>query len=235
LKLMGGRAFRAPSVYEQVYNDGGITQARAVDEARGLSLSPESIWSGELEYAQRFGTDWVALVDGFVSRVQDIISAGPDAPGSSVIRFQNSATPVLVAGGDLELRRELRNQWMLAATYGYQRAQFFFSHEALVNAPSHLASLKAIAPLAPDLALLALRATLDAPRRVRLDAEETTGTSVLLDATLSGTLRAAGLHYVFGVYNLADQRAQVPVSATFASRTIPQFGRTVLFELSGTF
>jgi hypothetical protein len=28
---------------------------------------------------------------------------------------------------------------------------------------------------------------------------------------------------------------QVPVSSTFASRTIPQFGRTILFDVTGTF
>src|SRR5256885_6485086 len=64
LKLMGGRAFRAPSIYEQVYNDGGVSQARA------LSLEPESIWSGEVEYSQRFRGDWVALVGGHLARVQ---------------------------------------------------------------------------------------------------------------------------------------------------------------------
>ena len=240
LKIMGGRAFRAPSVYEQVYNDGGDTQARAVDPARGLSLLPESIWSGEVEYSQRFRTDWVALVSGYVSRVQDIISAGPDAPGSDVIRFQNSPTPVLLAGGDVELRREFRNQWMLSASYGYQRARYLTSQladTALVNAPEHLASFKGIAPLVPELALLGLRATLEAPRRISLGSPDTTGTSLIVDATVSGTLKSLGrgLHYTFGIYNLADQHTFVPVSRTFASPVMPQNGRTLLFDLTGSF
>jgi outer membrane receptor protein involved in Fe transport len=238
LKLMGGRAFRAPSVYEQGYNDGGVSQARAVDPDRGLSLSPESVWSGEIEYSQRFRTDWVALVDGYVSRVQDIIAAGPDAEGSSAIRFQNSATPVLLAGAEVELRRELRNQAMFSVSYGWQRARYLTSQlddTSLVNAPQHMGSFKALAPIAPEIALLGVRATLEAPRRIDLASPDTTGTSLILDATISGTLRGLGMHYTAGVYNLADQRAQVPVSATFASRTIPQNGRTLLFELSGTF
>lgn len=238
LKLMGGRAFRAPSVYEQNYNDGGITQLPGVDPTRGLSLTPESVWSGEVEYSQRFHTDWVALVDGYLSRVQDIISAQPDAPGSPVIRFQNSLTPVQLAGVEVELRRELRNQLMLSASYGFQRARYLTAQLAdtsLVNAPQHLAALKAIVPIAPDVALLGLRGTLEAPRRIALAASDTTGTSLVLDATISGTLRSVGAHYTAGVYNLADQRVQVPVSSTFASRTIPQNGRTLLFQLDGSF
>jgi outer membrane receptor protein involved in Fe transport len=207
-----------------------------VDPARGLSLAPESIWSGEIEYSQRFGGDWVALASGHLSRVRDIISAGPDAPGSAMLRFQNSATPVLLAGADVELRREFRRQWMLSATYGYQRARYLSGQAGdknLVNAPEHLASFKGVAPILPDLVLLGLRLTLDAPRRIRLDSAQTTGTSLIVDATVSGTVK--GLHYTAGVYNLADQRAQVPVSATFASATIPQNGRTLLFDLTGTF
>ena len=106
---------------------------------------------------------------------------------------------------------------------------------SLVNAPEHLASFKGIAPIVPELALLGLRATLETPRRIRLDSSDTTGTSLILDATVSGTLKSFGLHYTFGIYNLADQRAQVPVTGTFASRVMPQNGRTLLFDLTGTF
>jgi outer membrane receptor protein involved in Fe transport len=238
LKLMGGRAFRAPSIYEQVYNDGGDTQARAVDPARGLSLNPESIWSGEIEYAQRFKSDWVALVSGHLSRVEDIISAGPDKPGSTVIRFQNSPTPVLLAGGDFELRREFRRQWMLSASYGYQVANYLtyqLDDKSLVNAPAHLASFKGVAPLLSEVALLGLRVTLEAPRRISLDATDTTGTSLIIDATLSGSIKGFGVRYTAGIYNLADQKSVVPVSGTFASPTMPQNGRTLLFDLTGTF
>ena len=44
------------------------------------------------------------------------------------------------------------------------------------------------------------------------------------------------LSYVFlGIYNLADQRAQEPVSGSFASQVMPQNGRTLLFDLTGAF
>ena len=76
------------------------------------------------------------------------------------------------------------------------------------------------------------RATLEAPRRISLAASDTTGTSLILDTTISGSFgKDASFHYVFGIYNLADQKALVPVSETFASRVMPQNGRTLLFQL----
>jgi outer membrane receptor for ferrienterochelin and colicins len=233
LKLMGGRAFRAPSIYELTYNDGGATQARA------QSLDPESIWSGEFELTQRFATDWAALIGGHLARAQDLIGAAPDSPGSTVLRFQNSATPVLLTGADFEIRREWRRQWMFSASYEYQVAKYQDSSLAdaqLVNAPMHLASAKLLAPVLSTVALLGVRATLEAPRRISLDSSLNTGTSMILDVTMSGSFgHDSSLHYVFGVYNLADQRTLVPVSETFASPVMPQNGRTLLFQLDGRY
>ncbi len=238
LKLMGGSAFRAPSIYEQVYNDGGMFQARAVDPARHLSLNAESIYSGEIEYSQRFLEDWVALVAAHAAGVKGIIEAGPDTPGSSVLRFANSKTPTLLAGADVEIRREFRRGWMLAASYGYQRAQYLdkkIADPRLVNAPEHLASFRGIAPLLRDLVSLALRLSLEAPRRISLDSLATTSTALIADASVSGAIRDYGLHYTVGVYNIANVRYEVPVSSTFASKTMPQNGRTFLVDLTGTY
>ena len=230
LKLMGGRAFRAPSIYEQVYNDAGATQAKAVDPARGLDLGPESIWSGEAEYSQRFFTDWVALLGGHYSSVNGFITIGPDAPGSTVVRFQNSPDDVQLKGLDVELRRDLHRQVMLSASYSYQSATRT-AEGKLVNAPEHLACLKGLAPLIPDQLLLGVRLTLEAPRRISAGSDAETRGAAVADVTLSGTVREPGLSWTLGVYNLADQKYDVPVSTTFASRTLPQNGRTLLFNV----
>jgi hypothetical protein len=55
------------------------------------------------------------------------------------------------------------------------------------------------------------------------------------DAAVSGSIREYGLHYTAGVYNLADQRYEVPVSSTFAGRTMIENGRTFLVDLTGTY
>ena len=239
LKIMGGRAFRAPSIYEQVYNDGGTTQVRALDPARGLTLGPESIYSGEIEYTQRFKEDWLALGAVHASYLQGIIDSRPDessTPVSKVIRYANSP-PAIAVGGDVELRREWRRGWMLAATYGYQRAQFLegAGNQRLPNAPEHLASFRGVVPVVRELASLGVRVRLEAPRRLRQGSDETTQSAAVIDATVSGYLRDFGLRYTVGVYNVTDWRFEIPVTETFASRTIPQNGRTFLLDVLATF
>lgn len=238
LKLMGGRAFRAPSIYEQDYNDSGITEVPAVDPARGLTLGAESVYSGEIEYSQRFREDWVAVVAGYVSHLEGLISTIPDTPGSDLLRYANSDFPAMVIGGELELRREWRQGWMLGAMYGYQRAFYRDSpldNPRLVNAPEHLASIRGVAPVVAELVSAGLRLTLEAPRRIDLGSDDVTGTAVVADATISGSVRRFGLRYVVGVYNLADWRHELPVDDGFLSRTMPQNGRTFLLDLVGTY
>ncbi len=45
IKLMFGRAFRAPSIYEEFYTDGGQTTLPGNDPKRGTVLKPESVYS----------------------------------------------------------------------------------------------------------------------------------------------------------------------------------------------
>jgi outer membrane receptor for ferrienterochelin and colicin len=238
LKIMGGRAFRAPSIYEQDYNDNGMTQARAVDPARHLTLGPESIYSLEVEYSQRFRDDWIALGAVHASYLQGIIDSLPDdasKPDSPVIRYANSP-PALAIGGDVELRREWRRGAMLAVTYCYQRARLLegTGNTRLPNAPEHLASFRGVVPVVRDLASLGARIRLEAPRQLQ-NSDVTTSTAAVIDATLSGALRDYGIRYVIGVYNITDWTFRVPVTETFASRTMPQNGRTFLIDLLATF
>lgn len=234
LKLLFGRAFRAPSIYELYYSDGGISQVPALP-----GLQPESVYSGEIEYSQRFLEDWVALGAVHSSYVTRIISTREDAPGSAQVRYQNSDIPALTLGGDVEIRREWRRGWMVSAMYGYQRAEFLDSSLAnprLINAPEHLASFRSVFPVVPEVASLGVRMTLEAPRRIVYESDETTDrTGVVVDATVSGDIRRFGIHYTFGVYNIADFRYSVPVTDTFRSRTMPQNGRTFMLDFMVTY
>lgn len=237
LKLMGGRAFRAPSIYEQFYSDGGTTEVPAVDPARKLTLGPESVVSGEVEYSVRFLTDWVALAAFHTSYVEGIIVDVPDGPGSALFRYANSASPALVAGGEIELRREWRRGIMLSGSYGYQQARLLdatLKNPALVNAPEHLASARFVVPAIKDVASLGFRATLESPRRIDAATPDRTDFALVADATISGAFREVGVRYVVGLYNIADRKYQVPVAGDFASRTTPQNGRTFLLDLLWT-
>jgi outer membrane receptor for ferrienterochelin and colicins len=239
LKVMGGRAFRAPSIYEQAYNDNGYSEVRGVQPARGITVGPESIYSSEIEYSHRFLEDWVALGAAHASYLTGLIDTIPDTPGSALVRYANSPTPSATVGGDVEIRREWRKGWMLSAMYGYQWSHFLdasLANKQFVNAPSHLASLRGVVPVVRDLCSLGLRTRLEAPRRISVEtADAMTRGAAILDATVSGNLRDYGLRYVFGVYNITDQRYEVPVTDNFQSRTMPQNGRTFLLDLLWTY
>jgi len=75
VKLMGGRAFRAPSTYEYFYTDGGTTQVTS--DCCGGGLEPEIVYSGEVEYTHRFNEDWSALGSGHALLAQHIIETVP--------------------------------------------------------------------------------------------------------------------------------------------------------------
>lgn len=229
LKIMGGRAFRAPSIYEQLYNDNGQSTEKA------LQLDAEKIVSGEVEYAHRFLEDWVALGAVHASVADGIIETEPVA-GKPTVRYANQDKSIRVIGGDAELRREWRKGWMLAANYGFQDAQYLDPVQGsrpVPNIPQHLGGARFVVPIVPTAVSMGLRATIEAPRL--LDGGSFTPMGVVADWTLSGELKSYGVRYTVGVYNLADRRYYAPVAGNFLSRTMPQNGRTFLIDLTGTF
>ena len=231
LKIMGGRAFRAPSIYEQDYNDGNVTEAKA------QPLLPESVYTGEIEYSHRFLQSWVALVTTSASYLEHLISTSLDPRfpfTQGIVSYQNSPVPALAAGIEAEIRREWRQGWMVGAQYGYQYARYLDPQHhdpRLVAAPEHLASVRAVAPIVPDLVSVGLRATLEAPRRIDTETSDTTPTAVILDATVSGSVNRFGIRYTLGVYNLTGWHYALPVTENFLSRTMPQNGRTFLLDV----
>lgn len=247
VKLMGGSSFRAPSIYEQFYWDGGSAQVKATDLEKGFFIGPETIYTGELEVSQRFLENWSILGSGWVSRIDDIINSltvdpmtGVPDPGSGTQRYVNSSEPALIVGADLEVRHEWRQGWFFSGFYSYQRAQYLAASDnvalkqnpRLVNAPAHLSALRGVVPVVPELASLGGRVTIEAPRRISRNSDAMTGTSVTADITLSGDIRRLGLGYVLGLYNIADQRYDYINAASYLSELTRQNGRTVLFNLS---
>jgi outer membrane receptor protein involved in Fe transport len=254
LKVMFGRAFRAPSVYQEFYNDGGNQQIPA--NSGKFKLAPESVYSGEVELSQRFLEDWVALVAGHSSYAENLILLDSvqkpgAAAGTTVLQYVNSVFPALAVGGDVEIRREWRQGWMVSAYYSYEHAAYinpkslpgFPANPELVNAPQHLAAVKGVLPIVPDVLSIGARVTLEAPRRISspsstatmdqmTNSNQTTPTAVVADLTLSGHLKRFGVGYVLGVYNIGDARYAYPVQNKFPNTVFPQPGRTFLGDIT---
>jgi outer membrane receptor protein involved in Fe transport len=256
LKIMGGKAFRAPSIYELTYNDGGATQVPSPN------LKPESIYSSEIEFSHRFSptvsatvATYANLVDGLIltrgGTEADPVTMTPAVP----LSYVNSSAPVLTVGAELEVRRDWRQGWMLSASYSAQHSRYLPSMSVsdvlgskdnpafrrVPNAPEHLASIRGAAPILARALLASTRISIEGPRFDRHEQVDdpvqqgTTDPAVVWDFVLSGEEQRWGLHYAFGLYNAFDWRYSVPVSNEFTQNTIVQNGRTVMANASINF
>jgi outer membrane receptor protein involved in Fe transport len=197
------------------------------------------VYSGEIEYSRRFLQSWIAVLAANASYLEHLISTSQDPRfPAGIVSYQNSPVPALAAGGEAELRREWARGFMFGATYGYQYARYLdpqHGNPRLVAAPEHLASIRGVVPIVSELVSFGARATLEAPRRIDTETDDTTPTSVIVDATVSGNVSRFGIRYTLGVYNLAGWHYALPVTENFLGRTMPQNGRTFLFDVSGTY
>jgi outer membrane receptor protein involved in Fe transport len=242
IKLMAGRAFRAPSIYELYYNDGGISQVPACASTSACTaLQPESIWSGEVEATHHFSTLWTAVASGYASQISNTIELRT-APGHSadVSMYQNSAADIRALGFEAELRRDWRQGWMAAATYSFSYLQYAKGAglREVPNSPRQMGSLKIAVPLVARALTAMTRLSVEGPRYDRNASpddppQQQTSTSAVWDLVFSGELPDWHARYSLGVYNLADWKYQLPVSPEFAPLvTIPQSGRSVVGSLT---
>jgi outer membrane receptor for ferrienterochelin and colicin len=244
-KFLLGKAFRAPSVYELYYNDDGYTQVASPD------LSPESIYSAEIEHSHRFSPTVTGSLAVFINHVQDLVDI---ASSDNVMQFYNSKTPLAVAGVELSLRREWRQGWMIAASYAHTEARFLAGTRAAdllawrkdperreaSNVPSDSASVKAAIPILSRNVLLANRWTLEGPRWDRYERsddpepQQRSDWVVVWDLVLTGHDRW-NLDWSVGAYNLFDWQYSLPVGGEFRQRMILQNGRTFLASVEARF
>lgn len=251
LKIMGGKAFRAPSVYELRYF--------AADSAPNPDLRPENLYSAEIEMSHRFSRSVVGLVSVYGNYIRDLIALRevPDPTGArQVTQYQNTDVPVGTFGGELELRREWKEGWMVSASYSYQKSKYLKSgsigdflafHAApglreVPNAPNHLGSIRGGVPLLSRALMLMSRLTFEGPRADRNDREapgeplqRETAPAFLWDFVFSGAEPRWGLSWSVGVYNAFDAQWRTPVSAEYRQTTLPQLGRSLLATAAITF
>lgn len=252
IKLMGGKAFRAPSIYE-TFNSSGGGQVASHD------LQPESLYSVELEYSHRFTPTVIGTIAGYSNYITDLIAQRAIAGSTTetpTYAYQNTDAPVATLGSEFELRREWKEGWMVSGSYSFQQSRYLASKQffdafkfqkapdlrEVPNSPNHLAYIKGAVPLLSRALMLMTRLGFEGPRLDRNDtngpgqpAQTKTPSALLWDAVLSGSETRWGLSYALGVYNLFDTRWRIPVSTEFLPATIQQSGRTLLAFASVTF
>lgn len=228
LKLLVGRAFRAPSPYELYYNDDGVTQ-----EAAGESLAPETILTGEAEYTWRFQEIASLVVSTYYNRIDGLIDLGEQENG--VLVYANTEGVVQTVGSEVELRRDWRAGWMASATAGAQltRQGEDFSGKELTNSPAFTGAIKASAPLLPGQVNGASRLRLESGRLT--DEAGQTEPFILWDLMVTGVVPAFHLDWALGVKNVLDWRYRYPSGDDVLMPSLPQPARSLYADVRVTF
>jgi outer membrane receptor for ferrienterochelin and colicins len=227
VKLLYGRAFRAPNVYEQYYASPGVGFLRAP------SLDPERMTTYELVLEQRLPRGARLTASGYHYEIDDLIDQiavdDPDGEGTG-LQFRN-LTSARASGGELELRLPLPGGIDGRASYSFQDARASGGRR-LTNSPEHLGRAALTGPLGwgvrggAELVVLGSRFT---------TARRSLGPVPLANVSFELPTGISDLEFTTGLYNLLDRRYADPGGAEHRQDRIPQDRFTWRLQLAYRF
>jgi len=237
-KLLLGRAFRAPTVYERFYNDMGATQIAPAEELR-----PETMISGEIEHTHTVSDELQVVGAVFAEQLDNMVVLEPTPGNADVFVFANQTDPVRGYGAEGEVRWEPGADafFAFALSWNHTRLYTVDGPQPLPNTPTHVASLRFIYPVVGSMVRVGTEFVVDIGRPT---IDPTVNGGVAGDAftwnvTLSGNAHMGThlrLRYFAGVFNLLDDRTGYPVGAEVLSgNTVARLPRTARIGLAASF
>ncbi|MBI5767276.1 MAG: TonB-dependent receptor [Verrucomicrobia bacterium] len=224
VKLLHGRAFRAPNEYEESYL--GSTAYKTNPDLR-----PETIQSSELVFEQGLPGGLHATASVFFNHLEGLIGQTID-PRDRLNYFAN-LDHVDSRGFEVELE----GRWARGArgrlSYTHAHATDGQAGTTLSNSPRHLVKAAASLPLWRERLFASLE--LQGMSRRQTEQGREVGAFWLAHFTLGGRKLPGGFEFSASVYNLFDQRYRDPVSTDFVQDAIPQDGRSFRVKLTGKF
>lgn len=232
LKLLYGEAFRAPSIYELYYHDGGETTVAA------NFLDPETIDSFEFVLEQKIGSSLLGSFSLFHNEINNLIvttlyDLGPDGlPDTDDERyiFANSQADTKAVGFELSLEGKWANGLATSLNYTYQDAEDGANGEWLVNSPRNMVKANFMAPIIGETLFGGLEMRYESARRTIAD--DRTGDFYYATAKLISKNLVESLTLDLTVYNLFDEDYNYPASEEHAQDMIEQDGRTFWLNVS---
>jgi outer membrane receptor protein involved in Fe transport len=128
LKLLYGRAFRSPSLYEARIESGGYKRDPSLREERGHTL--------ELVVQQRLGPTLLGTASVFRYHINGLIDLTSDST-DGLLSYRNVGK-ASASGAELGLEARLGRRSLGYANYTYQHARDDATGQVLSNSPSHL-------------------------------------------------------------------------------------------------
>jgi outer membrane receptor protein involved in Fe transport len=234
-KLVAGRAFRAPNVYELLYSDNLVTQRPAE------VLDPETITTFELEHAHDLSDELRLTLAGYHNRIANLVvleteqrpvpGCGSPVGTEQCLVFQNGEGETLAWGAEAGLHWQPGRFLLVDLSYSYVTLQDA-AREVAEATPAHLASARLLLPVGNGDIRLAAQAAYQSARPVGEGGKDS-GEALLLGFGVSGDY--GSLRYFAGVQNLLDESYVLPIGGNAVSAPVPQYGRTFTLQLTGSF
>ena len=224
VKVIAGRAFRAPSAYELYWNPDAQNQKLNPD------LKPETINTYELVLEQYFQRHFRGTITGFYNQIDNLISQITDpADNKKVYRNVDS---VEARGVEAELEGKWDNGLFSRISYVYQKSKDSLTGELIPNSPRSLAKFNVTAPLASE--KLFAGAEIQYASKRRTNAGNELGGFFLTNVTLFSQKIAKDLELSGSVYNVFDKQYSDPASEEHRPMdSIGQDGRS--FRVKATY
>jgi outer membrane receptor for ferrienterochelin and colicins len=222
-KLLYGRAFRAPSPFEQFYTGPGLKA--------NPDLKPEIINTYELVLEQYIGPHIRGSASGYYYEIDKLISQVTD-PNDQLLIYQNGGK-INAKGLELTLEGKWPSGLEGRVSYTIQEARDSASDRLLTNSPQHLAKGNLIIPIFRDKVFASLE-TRYMSSRLTL-AGNNARNVFLTNITLFTQQLVPGWELSAQLNNLFDHRYGDPASGEHLQDTILQDGRTYWLKLKYRF
>ncbi len=225
VKLLYGKAFRAPTAYELYYHDGYFTTKPGGD------LDPETITSYDVVIEQKLGNHFLATVNGFYNDIDDLINQEID-PADDLLTFRN-LDGVVAKGVELELEGKLESGLRGKVSYAFVDTETDDTHSSLSNSPQHMAKLNLIVPIVKDKVFAGIETQFFSERKTLTGHH--TDDYFLTNLTLFSMNILEGLEFSASVYNVFDQDYAYPGAGEHLQDKLYQDGRSLRFKLTYRF
>jgi outer membrane receptor for ferrienterochelin and colicins len=221
LKLLYGRAFRAPNDYELYYQS-------PPSQKSNPGLRPETIRTFEAVAEQYLGSHMRATAAGFYYKIKDLITQTINPSDASIV-YQNVAE-IEAKGFEFELEGKWESGLEGRISYTFQDSRNLTSGSSLANSPRHLAKASVVVPLVGERVFAGIEEQFTSGRKT-LSGNDAPG-FFISNLTLFGRNVLRGLEISGSIYNLFNRHYADPGAEEHWEDIIPQDGRTFRVKLT---
>lgn len=220
-KLVYGRPFRTPSVYEQYFEDG-------VTELANLHLRPETAEAVEVSAEHKLGKSAYGLVNAYHYSMRSVIQSVWIS--DSVIQYQNCGARNS-DGVEFELGGHLAPWLETTASLSLNRAVDLAQDDVLPNAPGRMAKFRGAVPVYRDRVYFSADFQYLSERWT--GSRAATRPVALVNATVSTNRLFGGLDFVAGIRNALNWAYADPMALPLDSSVdqMPAYGRSAFVKL----